>query len=376
MEAEIRILHIIPNLRKGGAERLAITICNELAKRENINARLVTFSSLNEYPDYVNEDLWDVVPASYVPSLTKKAQRNIAELQTYIEKFKPDIIHTHLWISDFVTHHIQYPQAKWFSHLHDNMSQLQKYLIPFSKQKITNWFERKILITKYIETDTRFIAIAHDSYAFAQKNLPPVLRQNVILLHNAVDIEHFARTHNQEKCAGKKINLLSVGSLVAKKNQSFLLSVVEYLHQKQISCELHILGEGPDRKKIEDYIEKKSLHNSVILHGNKNVEDFYKEADVFVHAATYEPFGLVIIEAMAAGLPVVCLDGKGNRDIIRHGKNGYIVYDKQVSEFAEYIIALHRNSNIYSAISKEALITASEYNIPDYIDKLLEIYQS
>ncbi|MFW5852094.1 MAG: glycosyltransferase [Bacteroidota bacterium] len=118
------------------------------------------------------------------------------------------------------------------------------------------------------------------------------------------------------------------------------------------------------------------MQDAVLLHGNTDVEEFYKEADVYVHAATYEPFGLVLIEAMAAGLPVVCLDGKGNRDIIRHGKNGYIVYDKNVVEFAEYIITLYKNSNIYAAISKEALITASEYNITDYIDTLLDIYQS
>ncbi len=376
MKPEIRILHIIPNLRKGGAERLAIAICNELTKRDNVNARLVTFSLLNEYPEYSNSDIWDVVPASYIPSLTKKHQSHVAELQAYVDDFKPDIIHSHLWIGDFVSRQIHYPQAKWFSHLHDNMPQLRKYLIPFSKQKITNWFERKMLIPQYIKTNTRFIAIAHDSYAFAQQNLPNVLHQNVVLLHNAIDVNHFSASHTQQKCENTKINLLSVGSLVAKKNQLFLLSVVEYLHQKGVSCELHILGEGPDRKKIENCIAKKSLQDAVLLHGNTDVEEFYKEADVYVHAATYEPFGLVLIEAMAAGLPVVCLDGKGNRDIIRHGKNGYIVYDKNVVEFAEYIITLYKNSNIYAAISKEALITASEYNITDYIDTLLDIYQS
>ena len=64
---------------------------------------------------------------------------------------------------------------------------------------------------------------------------------------------------------------------------------------------------------------------------------------IFIHPATYEPFGLVIIEAMAAGLPVISLDGKGNRDIIKHKVNGYIFQNQNAVKFGEALIKLKEN---------------------------------
>src|SRR5690606_34716157 len=154
-------IHIIPDLTKGGAERLAITICNALALQDNIDVRLITFTSKNEYGNLISNDIWTVIPASYVPSLSKKPQLHITELQTYINDFAPHVIHTHLWKAEMVSRQIQYPNAQWFSHVHDNMPQLKKPKLPFTKKSITNWYERSLMIPKYAETNTKFIAISH-----------------------------------------------------------------------------------------------------------------------------------------------------------------------------------------------------------------------
>ena len=80
--------------------------------------------------------------------------------------------------------------------------------------------------------------------------------------------------------------------------------MIKFIKECGISVKLSILGDGPNWKIIETEIEAHSLENDITLLGNvSNPEQFLWESDVYVHPAIYEPFGLVMIEAMAA----VCL---------------------------------------------------------------------
>ena len=101
----------------------------------------------------------------------------------------------------------------------------------------------------------------------------------------------------------KKLKLISVGALFKNKNHIFLLEIVKCL-SKIISTELIILGEGPERSIIEEKIQFLKLNDYVKLVGNVNdVETYLHKSDIYVHSSYSESFGLVFIEAMAAGLP-------------------------------------------------------------------------
>ena len=107
----------------------------------------------------------------------------------------------------------------------------------------------------------------------------------------------------------------------------------------------------------------------------KNVEDFMRNAEFYIHTATYEPFGLVLLEAMASGLPVISLDGKGNRDIIEHKKNGFIFQEQSAEEFGNTLIELKENKNKYMKFVIEGYETAKKNDIKNYINKLLVLYK-
>lgn len=369
----LKILHIIPSLSKGGAERLALTICKELQLRNGIDVRLVTLTHANEYAKEMGVIQYDFVPAVFIPSFTKKAKRNVLQLQKYIDEFAPDVIHTHLWQTEMVCSQIKYPQALWVTHMHDNMPQLKRIRIPRTKQELTNAYERWIVTSAYKKRNSKFIAISNDTLAYCKRYIPNKLRNSITLLHNAINTKLFANL-NKTVQFGAVINLVSVGSLVDKKNQKFLVPVVKYLIQKGYTVSLNILGEGKNRIIIEQEITREHLHDSVHLLGNISVIENYAYADIYVHAAKYEPFGLVLIEAMAAGLPVVCLDGKGNRDLIDQGKNGYMVFDQNTELFAEKIIEIWNNKVLYKSMSEYAVEYAKQYDIVPYVDKLLQIY--
>lgn len=97
---------------------------------------------------------------------------------------------------------------------------------------------------------------------------------------------------------------------------------------------------------------------------------------VDVHPATYEPFGLVIIEAMAAGLPAICLDGKGNRDLIEDGKNGYMLFENDPGKFANKIIEITQNKDTYNKLSQGATNYAKQYDMTIHVDSIVKFYRT
>ena len=369
----MRILHIIPRLNKGGAERLCLDICNQLQKRDDVQVRLITFSDENHYP-FLTESLdWQVVPASVQLSVFHKNVLNVDALQKAIEDFAPDVIHTHLFEAEIVSRSCNYPQAKWFSHCHDNMRQFQNFSVKtlFNKHLLTNFFEKRYLFSRYkANGGNTFIAISHDTEQYFRK---AARHFDVQLLPNAIDYEKFY--YNQEHQTSTNLRLINVGSLNTNKNQVFLIDVAKILADKSVDFDLKLVGGGQDYSMLKQRIETLGLQKSVSLCGNvDNVEDYLHESDVYVHSSLSEALGLTIIEAMAAGLPVVTLDGRGNRDLIKQGKNGYMVYEQKAEQFADRILEIWNDKLKYSQMSVFAQDFARQYDIKPYVDKLLKIY--
>ncbi|MBR6083474.1 MAG: glycosyltransferase family 4 protein [Salinivirgaceae bacterium] len=371
----MRILHIIPRLNKGGAERLCLDICNQLQKRDGVQVRLITFSDENHYP-FLAENLdWQVIPVSVQLSIFHQNVLSIDALQKAIEDFAPDVIHTHLFEAEIVSRSCQYPQAKWFSHCHDNMRQFRNFGIKtlFNKQLLTNFFEKRYLFSRYkANGGNTFIAISHDTEQYFRKT---ARKYNVQFLPNSIDYEKFHRDNSRQPST--KLRLVNVGSYQAKKNQSFLVEVAKILRKRYIDFEMNLLGDGGKFGEVANLIKENHLEANVMQRGNvENVAEYLWQSDIYVHSAYYEPFGLVLAEAMAAGLPVVTLDGRGNRDLIVQGKNGYMVYEQDAEQFADRILEIWNNKQKYQEMSGFAQEFARQYDIKPYVDRLLELYKT
>lgn len=370
---KFRILLIIPRLCKGGAERLCLDICNQLQKREGVQVRLITFSDENNYPSLTKDIDWQVVPSSVQLSVFHKNVLNIDALQKAIEDFAPDVIHTHLFEAEIVSRSCNYPQAKWFSHCHDNMRQFRNFGIKtlFNKQLLTNFFEKRYLFSRYkANGGNTFIAVSHDTERYFRET---TRQYNVQFLPNAIDYEKFHCDNDRRP--NTKLRLVNVGSYQAKKNQSFLVEVAKKLHERHIDFELNLLGDGEKFGEVASLVKNNCLEANVMQRGNvENVAEYLWQSDIYVHSAYYEPFGLVLVEAMAAGLPVVTLDGRGNRDLIVQGKNGYMVYEQDAEQFADRILEIWNNKLKYQGMSVFAQEFARQYDIKPYVDRLLELY--
>jgi glycosyltransferase involved in cell wall biosynthesis len=375
----LKILHIIPTLRRGGAERLVLNICNVLLK-QGFDVLLVVMYEQNEYPELSENINIRYCSSRVVPSLSGKAKIEIDDFINIVNDFKPDIIHSHLFETEILSRWKLFHGIAYISHCHDNFRQFKKFDLNclLKKSRLTDIYERKNIINRYIKCRNHFIAISNDSKLFLKNNLPKDLH-NFTLMHNAIDIARFEkyRTFVKNNLDPHNVKLINTGSFVDKKNQIFLIDVVKVLHDKGHNVSMELLGDGPNMKKIENKIKEAGFSGSIYCRGNvNNVEDYLHKADIYVHSATYESFGLSLIEAMAAGLPVVCLDGKGNRDILKEGYNGFMVKYPNAELFAEKIINLISNPELYNTISKNAIKFAADYDIGNYINSLAQLYKS
>ncbi len=360
----MKIIHIIPNLKTGGAERLVQDICVHIYVNQLADIKLITFHKDVEikYPFHVN------IISEFKPSISSKPKKNVLELQSYIDDFNPDIIHSHLWETEMLLTNITNKDSVRFSHFHDNMIQLKKTLIPNSKDQLTNMYERKLFLKNM---DNHFISIAKNSFLYAQKNLSNKLK--IHLLPNAINFSKFNFVGKRDL---KQIRLINIGSFIKEKNQSFAVNILKNILDRGFSASLTFLGDGELKKDVEKLSTILGINKYINFHGNvSNVKEYLIESNIYLHTATSEAFGLVILEAMAAGLPVITLDGKGNRDIVVNGENGYIFKNQDTCLFSDQIIELYEKEKLYEKISVNGQETAKMYDINNYTKKLMKLYR-
>jgi glycosyltransferase involved in cell wall biosynthesis len=369
----MKIIHVIPNLQRGGAERICINICNEL-KNQGHDVLLILFSNENEYRELTSQLNIKVIPSSFTPSILKRNLVNIDELEKSISEFKPDIIHSHLYEADLIVYQLKEKKAKFLSHIHSNRKELKNNPKGINfKQQIIFSFEKKIYLNLLKRKKAHLIAISRDCYDFAAEDLRQK-KTDVTFLPNCIDYNLF-KSQPKTGSIEEPFKLITVGRFVPKKAQEFLIEVALKLKDKGVNFALDLLGDGPKRNSVEELSIEYNLQNQVNFKGIvKNPELHLKSADLYVHSSKDEPFGLVLIEAMASGLPIVTTDGGGNRDIIIENENGFMIESRNPELFANKIIQLMNSQKDYERISENCINFASNYDVKNYVITLLNLY--
>lgn len=377
----MKIVFIIPTLGGGGAEIMLGAICEELVRQKH-EVKLICLQphhpTFENFPnkEFVLNELKPVIIQSKVTfSLFRKTTIDNIEFLSIIDEFQPDVIHSHLYNSELIAYSAIHRNICHFSHAHDNMRQLRRFRWRFllHKKDFTDYYESRWLKRQYRKANASFIAISENSQNFLKRNLPSFFDTRIHLLHNAIRLDRF---YTKER-RNDKIQLISVGNLVPKKNHTLIIDVASELRRRKLPFDVHILGYGVLKSELMNKIDNKDLHDSVHLHGNvKNVEDYLSSADIYLHTALEEPFGLVLVEAMAAGLPIVCTNGGGNKDLIIEGDNGFIVNEFNAELLADRIEFLIKNPEKRLEMGRNAQAFSKQFDISTYVQKLIHLYSN
>lgn len=151
--------------------------------------------------------------------------------------------------------------------------------------------------------------------------------------------------------------IICVGTLEPRKNQKFLLPVMEQLLAEDSSYVLILVGDGQDRPEIESAVKKINLQKSVrVLGYRRDVNVLMSISDVYCHPAKMENFSVAIVEAFSVGLPVIASPVGGATEIVEHGKNGFLIdtSHSNVTEYVNRIKELKNDKEIYLALSEHA----------------------
>lgn len=174
----------------------------------------------------------------------------------------------------------------------------------------------------------RVIALTKDAHQdYLKINSPSVHMPNALSL----------TTSDLSELKHKK--LVAVGRLVDQKGFDLLLHAWQKVIASYPDWQLEIVGDGEDGPMLKSLAEQLGISHNVIFFGQSNhVQDRYIEASGFIFSSRYEGFGLVLIEAMAHGLPCISFDcDSGPRDIIEDGINGYLVEGQNVEQLVDCI---------------------------------------
>ena len=174
---------------------------------------------------------------------------------------------------------------------------------------------------------------------------------------------------------GKKI-LLFVGRIVKEKNLSFLFDVLAEVQKKNPKTALLFVGGGPYLDELKELAESRKLSQSVAFAGyipSNDIVYFYKLAQVFVFPSKTETQGLVTVEAMLSGLPVVAIGELGTVDVMQGDHGGFMVGD-DVQVFAEKVLVLLNNQQVRKQKAQEAVKWGEKWKISALTPRLVESY--
>ncbi|WP_160153595.1 glycosyltransferase [Microbulbifer sp. ALW1] len=171
-----------------------------------------------------------------------------------------------------------------------------------------------------------------------------------------------------------------LGRLAAEKNLNFLSETVLELMQRNTDIHFLVVGTGPIENHIRTLFEAQGLsdrlHLTGTLQGNAQ-RDAYSAMNVFGFSSTSETQGMVLTEAMAAGVPVVALDASGSREVVEDRVNGRLVLKHSTRELLAALQWVHDLPNgEYANLRQAALATAERFSMENCATKALEHYQS
>lgn len=206
----------------------------------------------------------------------------------------------------------------------------------------------------------------------------------ISIISNGVDLNKFDNIYydsnfKKRYAAQNEKIVFFVGRLVNEKGVQILLNAIPKILSNYRDVKFVIAGKGPCLNNLIEICQKLNIKDKVYITGFVSEEvllKLYKCSDIAVFPSTYEPFGIVALEGMVAGIPVVVSDTGGLNEIVNHKEDGMKFYSGNSNSLADCIIELLKNHDLSNQISKVALQKVHKlYNWNIISEKILNEYK-
>ncbi|MCF8026084.1 MAG: glycosyltransferase [Desulfobacteraceae bacterium] len=298
-----------------------------------------------------------------------------------VKAFKPGIIHLHhpFWLGSlglFIARRLKTPavytyhtRLEEYAHFVPLPGMLFRNLISHALVKrFANKCDSIIVPTHSTEEYLRMIGVKKPIFVqptgIEYQRLQQVGDQEVEKLRKSLDI-------------GDERIFISVSRLSNEKNIDFMIDAIDRLSKRtERKFRVLLIGEGHQRERLQQRIESLGLENIFILVGAVPPEDmaaWYRLGDAFLFTSKSETQGMVILEAMAAGLPVVAVRASGIDDVVREGFNGFKTPEKK-KQWCSRVQLLLEDEDLRQKMAGHARQFARDYSVEKFTQNIREIY--
>ena len=170
---------------------------------------------------------------------------------------------------------------------------------------------------------------------------------------------------------------LAVGRLIAQKDHATLLQAFALVRERQPNARLAILGSGPLEAETRALAVRLDLAEAVLLPGRTEIRDWLERADVFVHTSRWEGFGIVLLEAMLAGLPIVATRVSAVPEVVSDGETGLLVAPGDVVAFAAALEGVLADRGLATRLGEAGRKRASdEFSVARMTERTVSVYRN
>jgi glycosyltransferase involved in cell wall biosynthesis len=361
----MKVMHIHKITGIGGSERHLLTLLPALRER-GVDARFLGLDVPGSDAARFYAELGSAeVPFEHVRCTRDVNPRMALDVIKAVRRGRPDLLHTHLVHADiYGSIAARAGDVPFVSSRHND----DRYLLgPF--RHLDRLFARRV---------RRIIAISDAVRRFLeQAGLPP---ERLVTVHYGLDTLPDAASEVKPSDLGitpEAPLLLAIGRLTAQKDHATLLRAFARTHGEHPDAVLVILGIGPLEDETRALVSQLGLDGAVVLPGRLEIRDWLERADIFVHTSRWEGFGMVLLEAMLAGLPIVATRVSAVPEVVADNVTGILVAPGDVAGLSAALSLLLRDPEQAAAFGRAGLERArTEFSIEKMIDGTLAVYET
>lgn len=345
------IVHIIPTLRFGGAEKIVIDVCNALVQ-DNQQATIITFCADVPQKERLDARVNHVV----VEKKGKLSLGLVSGIRSVLKEIQPDIVHTHLFGADvwgrIAAKQLALPVIT------------TEHNINVQENRVKDWI-RFFLRNK----SDRYIAVSYLVQEYLRKKCK--VTKPIDVIYPGISLQEFSQVVPVQ--ATIPISILMIGRLVQQKGFDIGLEALA-LVQGEWRC--LIVGDGPEKQALQKRAVRLGIESRITFRPpTTNVATVFAQADIVLMPSRWEGFGMIAIEAMAAGRTVAATDTGALPELIDHGVSGVLVKTGDSKALAQAVQELIQTPTRIQDIGLQAKKVAAVCNMTDMYEKHRLLYK-
>jgi colanic acid/amylovoran biosynthesis glycosyltransferase len=239
--------------------------------------------------------------------------------------------------------------------------------------------DQRVTLSDLVSEALFIVTVSDFSANWLRRDFPEAA-DKVYRVYNGLDLSTF----KPASPGAKPVRLLSIGRLIEKKGFAFLVEACNLLHSSGIDFVCEIVGEGPERGRLEELIKAYQLSDKIRLTGSMpqtDIVNLLARSSIFVFPAIHDSSSdsdnlpTVLIEALASNLPVIATGIAGIPEIVQHNENGILVDEKDAAQLANAIRVLACNQGLlkqFGSISRE--IAAEKFSLANTVGELKSLF--